>query len=100
MRSNVRQTSAALAAILLLGALSTGRAELRLVEESYISQGVGYGGFVVFDSDHDGAAELLTSTFFRNIRRIGVGIYEWVSPDSIAYVYGDTGDANAMGIEN
>lgn len=94
----LRSTATLLVAVAAL-VHGVAQAELRLVEESYISQGVDYGGFVVFDSDHDGAAELLTSTLFRDIRRIGVGVYEWVGPDSIAYVYGDTGDANAMGIE-
>ncbi len=62
--------------------------------ETSFNQGMEGGANNVFDSDHDGTAELLYKTEFVSVGRTGLGYYEWVSPDSFAYVWGDTSLGN------
>lgn len=80
-----------------VGATPLGAA-LRLVPDTHYMQGPTWGSTLVYDTDRDDIAEVIVSTTFRDILRIGLAFYEWWPPDSFKLVYSDTGTAHPQGI--
>jgi len=94
-RARVQLTSA-----LLLSLTGVARADLRLVEECALDQGIcsGYGYILAFDSDHNGRGELLFQTKFRGSNRWGLAGYESAQERGFALVFMDTTSQGQQGI--
>jgi len=91
-----------LASLVLLALLiGPAVADLRLVEEAVLTQGIVCGGgyISVFDTDHDLAQELLFCTFFRGNNRQGLAFYERAPDGSYGLVYADTTGSQSRGID-